>query len=463
MDLLIIALLVITISLLLIIAYKQSQQNNTSGYQDILEKMIGSAFQDSRKELNQNLMQNRQEQTGNFNQFRQSFENRLTSIESKQTDSLEKMRKQIEDGLGDFRHSMNQNAKENREELHRELNTFKKQFTENVHSFNEIQKEKFSELAKRQDALVQKTEEKLEKMRETVDEKLQSTLEKRLGESFKIVSERLEAVQQGLGEMKNLATGVGDLKKVLSNVKSKGVLGEIQLESILESILNPEQYDKNVKTKKNSNDLVEFALKMPGHGTDGFVYLPIDAKFPHVDYVNIQDARDAGDKAALEMHTRSLIQSVKRFAKDIKEKYIDPPHTTDFGIMFLPVEGLYAEVIRQPDLMQQLQREYKIVITGPTTMAAILNSLQMGFRTLAIQKRSSEVWQILGAVKNEFKKFGEVLEKTQRKINDANTELDKLVGTRTRMMMSKLKKIEELPTESAQNLLNDSDDNALSE
>jgi DNA recombination protein RmuC len=327
------------------------------------------------------------------------------------------------------------------------LKEFSDNFSSNVKEFNDLQRQKFNEMALKQDELVKSTELKLEKMRETVDEKLHKTLEERLGQSFKLVSDRLEAVQKGLGEMQSLANGVGDLKKVLSNVKTRGVLGEIQLGNILEQIMAPEQYEANVKTKVGSNDHVEFAIKLPGKDDNGKeVYLPIDAKFPQEDYVRLQTAYDTGDLVAIESSNKALVQSVKRFAKDIRDKYIDPPNTTDFGIMFLPLEGLFAEIVRQPEVVALLQREYKIIVTGPTTLAAMLNSLQMGFKTLAIQKRSSEVWQILGAVKTEFGKFGGVLEKAQKKINEANQELDALVGTRTRMMLSKLKKVEELPS-----------------
>ena len=246
------------------------------------------------------------------------------------------------------------------------------------------------------------------------------------------------------------------MKKVLSNVKTRGVLGEIQLGNILEQIMAPEQYEANVKTKKGSNDHVEFAIKLPGKDDEGnVVYLPVDAKFPQEDYVRLQTAYDEGDIAGIESANKALVQSVKKFAKDIRDKYIEPPNTTDFGIMFLPIEGLFAEVVRQPEVVALLQREYKIIITGPTTLAAMLNSLQMGFKTLAIQKRSSEVWQILGAVKNEFGKFGDVLEKAQKKINEANKELDNLVGTRTRLMLSKLRKVEELPTNESVKLIDD--------
>ena len=240
-------------------------------------------------------------------------------------------------------------------------------------------------------------------------------------------------------------SGVGDLKKVLSNVKTRGVLGEIQLGNILEEIMSREQYETNVKTKKGSDAIVEFAIKLPGKdNNDGSVYLPIDAKFPQEDYVRLQTAYEAGDPIAVEISMKALLQAVKKFAKDISTKYIDPPHTTDFGIMFLPIEGLFAEVVRQPDMIAFLQREYKIVVTGPTTLAAMLNSLQMGFKTLAIQKRSSEVWNVLASVKKEFNTFGGVLEKAQKKLNEANNEIENLVGTRTRIMQSKLKNVEQL-------------------
>lgn len=291
----------------------------------------------------------------------------------------------------------------------------------------------------------------LELMRQTVDEKLQKTLEDRIGQSFKLVSERLEQVYKGLGEMQNLATGVGDLKKVLSNVKTRGILGEIQLGAILEQILSPDQYDENVKTRSTGNERVEYAVKLPGED-DRVVYLPIDAKFPGDAYAKLVDAYDAGDSTAIEAAGKNLERIIKSEAKDIKEKYIEPPNTTDFGIMFLPFEGLYAEVVRR-GLVETLQRDYKVNIAGPTTMAALLNSLQMGFKTLAIQKHSSEVWDILGAVKNEFGKFEDVLMAAQKKINQANDDLDKLVGTRSRMIRSKLKKVTTLSDDETATLL----------
>ena len=359
--------------------------------------------------------------------------------------SLRENRLELSQSLDRLIETIAKKAKEDREEQRTTLKDFQEAFSKNVQAFNELQKQKFEAMSQKQDELVKTTELRLEKMRETVDEKLHKTLEERLGKSFEIVTQQLLRVQKGLGEMQTLASGVGDLKKVLSNVKTRGVLGEIQLANILEQILAPEQYEANVKTKKGSDAIVEFALKLPGKSDgQGPVYLPIDAKFPQEDYIRLQSAYENGDTILIESTLRALLQSIKKFARDISQKYIDPPYTTDFGILFLPIEGLYAEVVRHPDLIAQLQRESKIVITGPTTLAAMLNSLQMGFRTLAIQKRSSEVWQILAAVKKEFQMFGGVLEKAQKKISEADQEINKLVTTRTKMMLSKLRKVETL-------------------
>lgn len=281
---------------------------------------------------------------------------------------------------------------------------------------------------------------KLDEMRDVVDKKLQETLENRISKSFQLVSDRLEQVYKGLGEMQNLASGVGDLKKVLSNVKTRGILGEFQLANILEEILTPDQYETNVATKKGSRDRVEFAIKLPGDNAP--VYLPIDAKFPLEDYQNLLNAYEDANQEQVKNAQKELSRKIKLFAKDISDKYIDVPNTTDFGIMFLPFEGLYAEVVKL-GLIEDLQKNYKINIAGPTTMAALLNSLQMGFRTLAIQKRTSEVWNVLSEVKTEFNNFGKALEDTQKRINQAGDELEKLVGTRTRMMQNKLKKVVE--------------------
>ena len=270
---------------------------------------------------------------------------------------------------------------------------------------------------------------KLEEMRKTVDERLQQSIEEKMNRSFSLVNERLEQVYKGLGEMQSLAVGVGDLKKVLSNVKTRGILGEIQLSAILSEILSPEQYEENVATKKGSKNVVEFAVKLPSDD-DKFIYLPIDSKFPGDTYAALRDAIDEGDKIKIDLAAKALITRIKSEAKDIHDKYIDPPYTTEFAIMFLPFEGLYSEAVNR-GLVEILQRDYKVNIAGPSTMAALLNSLQMGFKTLAVQKRSAEVWEILGAVKQEFDKFGDVLEATQQRLDQANKELDKLVGVRT--------------------------------
>jgi DNA recombination protein RmuC len=296
----------------------------------------------------------------------------------------------------------------------------------------------------------------LDRMRETVDEKLQSTLEKRLGESFKQVSERLEQVHQGLGDMRNLAAGVGDLKKVLTNVKARGTWGEVQLGALLEEILAPEQYAKNVKIHEHSNDFVEFAIKLPGQGDANAdpLWIPVDAKFPVEDYQRLLDAQEKSDTVAADEAAKFLETRIKSEAKDISQKYLAPPKTTDFGIMFLPSEGLYAEVIRRTALVQLLQREYHIVISGPSTFAAFLNSLQMGFRSLAIQKRSSEVWKVLGEVKTAFGKFGDLLDTVHKKLVNATDSMDD-VRKRSRAIQRKLRNVQELPGASAEVLLED--------
>lgn len=322
--------------------------------------------------------------------------------------------------------------------MERTLDAFNYNLRSSIDDLTKLQNEKFVELTK-------STEENLEKMRVTVDEKLQSTLERRLSESFKVVSERLEQVHKGLGEMQSLAAGVGDLKKVLSNTKMRGVLGEVQLERILEQFLSPEQYEKNVITKKGSRETVEFAIKLPGKDYDNkTVYLPLDAKFPLEVYNKLLDAYDLQNQAQIDVASKNLERFIKKSAKDIRDKYIDPPNTTDFGLMFLPTEGIYAEVLKNQSLVEFVQREYKINITGPTTLVALLNSLQMGFRSLAIEKHSSEVWKILGAVKTEFSKFETVLNSAQNKLNQASSEIDKLVGTRTRQINRKLKNVDKL-------------------
>jgi DNA recombination protein RmuC len=339
-------------------------------------------------------------------------------------------------------------ARTNRDELAASLKSFGEQFAANVKSFNDLQKDKFNEL-------ITNNSTRLDKMQEIVEEKLHKTLETRLGESFKLVSERLEQVQKGLGEMQGLANGVGDLKKVLSNVKTKGVLGEYQLGGILEQILSPGQYAQNVKTKEGSSDNVEFAVKIPSkEDSSKTVWLPVDAKFPTEDYEKLNNAYDSGNTDEIDFYKKELEKKIKQFAKDIKTKYVDPPNTTDFAIMFLPFEGLYAEVLRIPGLLELMQRDFKISITGPTTLAAFLNTLQMGFRSLVVEKRTSEIWELLGAVRTEFGKFGEVLEKTKVKLDQASREIDN-VGTRSRVIEKKLRDVQTLPETQAQKLLGD--------
>jgi DNA recombination protein RmuC len=311
---------------------------------------------------------------------------------------------------------------------------------------NDIRMEKVRETVdKRLEDIQKDSSEKLEKMRETVDEKLHATLEKRLGESFKLVSERLDLVHKGLGEMQTLATGVGDLKKVLQNVKTRGTWGEVQLGNLLDEMMTTEQYEKNVATKKDSNDRVEFAIKIPAKDEKiKHIWLPIDAKFPLEDFQSLIDAEEKNDPILIDKLSKALENRIKSEAKDIRDKYLDPPYTTDFGILFLPIESLYAEVLRRPGLSDTLQREYKVIITGPTTIAAILNSLQMGFRTLAIEKRSSEVWAVLGAIKKEFTTFGDLLDKTHKKLQEASNTIDD-ASKKSRTIERKLNKVQELP------------------
>lgn len=335
--------------------------------------------------------------------------------------------------------------KETMSSLMSSIETMSRMLSENQKNSAMIQDKRLEDLAAKMDKMTAENIRQLDNIRETVDEKLQKTLEERITQSFKTVSDRLEQVHKGLGEMQTLASGVGDLKKVLSNVKTRGILGEIQLGSILEQILSPEQYEENVKTRASGNERVEFAVKMPGSGDD-FVYLPIDAKFPGDTYEALMNAYETGDKALMDAASKNLENAVKKAAKDIHDKYIEPPYTTDFAIMFLPFEGLYAEVVKS-GLTEKLQRDYKVNIAGPTTMAALLNSLQMGFKTLAIQKRSSEVWKVLAAAKTEFGKFQIVIEKTQQRLNQANEELDKLVGVRTRSINRTLKSISDMGDE----------------
>lgn len=377
-------------------------------------------------------------------------------IEAGQTAQL--ARQELSNTLKSFSDSLLSRMTEIATMQKQQLDTFSNQLSL-LTGTNEKKIEAMRETIERKLQLLQDDNtQKLEQMRQTVDEKLHATLERRLGESFKLVGERLEQVYRGLGEMQSLAAGVGDLKKVLTNVKMRGTWGEMSLGFLLAELFTPDQYASNIITKKGSSERVEFALRLPGRTQgEGEVFLPIDAKFPDADYQRLLEAQEKADPVLIEEASRSLEKFIKGEAKKIHEKYIDPPHTTDFGIMFLPVESLYAEVLRRPGLCESLQRDFRIVITGPTTLAALLNSLQMGFRTLAIEKRSSEVWALLGAVKTEFGKFGDILEKTHKKLQEAGNTIED-AARKSRTIERRLKNVQELPPESSLPMLEGVDD-----
>lgn len=363
------------------------------------------------------------------------------------------LREEVANTLSKLNESILKRMNENTTVQLTQLETFSQQL-QGLTQMNEQKLERMRETVEKQlRVLREENGSKLEEMRKTVDEKLNQTLEKRLGESFKLVSERLEMVHRGLGEMQTLASGVGDLKRVLSNVKTRGIWGEIQLENLLEQILTIEQYAKNVATKPGSNDRVEFAIKLPGRDTEeSIVWLPIDAKFPQEDYQRLLEAQDQANAVLAEEAAKALENRIKSEAKDIAHKYVCVPHTTEFAILFLPIEGLYAEVLRRPGLCDTIMRNYKVIIAGPTTLSALLNSLQMGFRTLAVEKRSSEVWSLLSVVKTEFGKFGDLLDKTHKKLQEASNSID-VAARKSRTIERKLKNVQELPQEEAVNML----------
>jgi len=425
-DLLLIILLILLIFLLIIILYlnKKLSGIEKSDFKEESER-IERSFRDE-------FSRNRDESIKTFKSQREELSNNMKLLGDQLTGNISEISKMQKNQLDIFADQLS------------------KLTSSNEQKFDKLQERVENQLKEIQE----KNEKKLEEMRLTVDEKLHNTLEKRLGESFKLVSDRLEAVREGLGEMKNLAVGVGDLKKVLTNVKTRGTWGEIQLGNLIEQILTPDQYAKNITTKKGSNDRVEFAIKMPGRSEnkDGFCWLPIDAKFPMEDYQRLLAAQDSSDITLIEEASKALENRIKIEAKSINEKYIDPPNTTDVALLFLPVEGLFAEILRRPGLFEKLQNENKVIITGPTTLTAILNSLQMGFRTLAIEKRTSEVWSLLGAVKTEFGKFGDILEKTQDKLRQASDSIDS-AKVRTRAIERKLKDVQELPANEKDRLI----------
>jgi len=440
------------------------------------ESNLKNEFVTNRKESAESAAGLRTEIGSQLNTFTQTFSEQLGNLTKSNEDKLEAIRKTFEEKLIDFQKSIDSNSKESRTELKENLDVFKKELNEALKDYRERLREQFTEFERSQKtqnvansekiselklslekslkSLQEGNEKKLEEMRVTVDEKLQKTLEARLSASFELVSKNLESVQKGLGEMQSLAIGVGDLKKVLSNVKTRGILGEIQLANILEQLLAPEQYDVNIVTKKGTNNRVEFAIKIPQQNQDNKILLmPIDSKFPIEDYYTLLAAYEASDATAAEAAGKALENAIKKSAKDIHEKYISPPDTSEIGLLFLPIEGLYAEAVRRPALMEFLQREYQIILTGPTTLSAILHTISFGYRTMALEQRSGEIKKTLSAVKTEFGKFGDVLKKAQEKINKASEDIDELVGTRTKKINAKLKSFEELPAKETELLL----------
>lgn len=393
-----------------------------------------------------------------------SEENR--SARQELSDNIDKIRKELSENVGHMRAEFTGTVDRLRSIVEEKLTTMSEKFQEgfekNTEKMVEAQKERFAEMDKRQSDLIQTTEKRLDEMRATVDEKLQKTLNDRLGQSFKLVSEQLESVQKGLGEMKNLASDVGGLKNALTNVKVRGNFGELQLKALLEQMLSPEQYDENVATVRGSSERVEFAIKLPGKDdSHGSVYLPVDSKFPKDVYDQYVDAIDTGDAAAIKSKSSQFENTILAMAKDISTKYISVPDTTNFAIMFVPVENIYAEVIRRSKLTQELRDKWNVLVTGPTTLGALLSSLQMGFRTLAIEKRSNDVWTTLGAVKTEFSKFGDLLEKAKKNIDSASATIEQLQGTRTKAINRKLREVEALPTDQAAALLPEMNDESI--
>ena len=444
------ASLLVTLILLVIVLLSSRKDGQSELRMEISNSLsaFGKTISDNQRSASESqdkrLSSMEQNNALDFERLRKSQEDRIGSLEKSNEQKLELLRRSQEERIGSFEQSNEQKLELLRRSQEERIGSLEKSNEEKLEAIRQTVERRLS-------AIQNENNEKLESMQKIVDEKLEKTLESRITESFKVVSAQLEQVYKGLGEMQSVAAGVTDLKKVLSNVKTRGILGEAQLSAILSEILSPEQYDVDIATKPGSRDRVEFAIRLPGDGETP-VYLPIDSKFPGETFAQLQDAYEQGDPAAIEQAAKMLEIRLKGEAKDIREKYIDPPHTTDFGILFLPFEGLYAEAVNR-GYIEELQRTYRINVTGPSTMAAFLNSLQMGFRTLAIQKRSSEVWLVLGAVKTEFEKFGDILDRSQQKLRQVNDELDTLIGTRTRAINRKLKDVEKLDAPDAGKLL----------
>lgn len=441
LDILTVVLLFLAVCLLLFQLIKGGKSGDASYLNKISE--LEKALLKIETALKEDFRINRSESDRIARENRTELTQSLTHTGAQQAEKLENLITKTEE-----------KNRELRSDIEKAFKVFADGFDKNVKSFNDLQREKFAQLDDRQAKLIDSTEKKLDQMRETVDEKLQKTLNERLGHSFELVGKQLESVQKGLGEMQNIASEVGGLKKVLGNVKLRGNVGEVQLAMLLEQTLAPNQYDANVKTKQGSSDPVEFAIKLPGRSDDdkSFIYLPIDAKFPKEVYEKLLAAYDSADVELIDAATKTLELAIKKMAKDVRDKYIDPPHTTDFAIIFLPFESIYAEVIRRSSLVDQLRDEFRITVAGPTTLVALLNSLQMGFRTLALQKRSSEVWNVLGNVKKEFDNFGGLLEKAQKNFQTGMGQLEEVVGVRTRAIQRQLRNVESLPSSSAPSL-----------
>ena len=475
-----VVVLAVALVIALLVLMRGGRQGDLQAQLDDLGDHVGSAAQEQsraserierelRSEIKETARVSRTELNGGFSQFQQTLAAQFTSMTTLQNGKIDGFAQQLvrltetnAQQLEAVRLSLQQQAQQARDEQGSALKRFGETLTLQLGQLTESNDRRFAEIRTTIEQRLKDIETnnatKLEEMRRTVDEKLHATLEQRLGESFKQVSDRLEQVHRGLGEMQTLAAGVGDLKKVLTNVKTRGTWGEVQLEALLEQLLTADQYAKNVATVPKSAERVEFAIKLPGRqdpeGVAVPVWLPIDAKFPREDYERLIEAQERADPVAVEEASRALEARIRAEARAIAEKYVAPPHTTDFALLFLPTEGLYAEVLRRPGLTDMLQRDYRVTIAGPTTLTALLNSLQMGFRTLAIEKRSSEVWQVLGAVKTEFGKFGDVLAKTKSQLETVTRSIE-AAETRTRMMNRKLRDVEALPGEQASGLLGD--------
>ena len=456
------ALAAVNLLLLLWIALRRAPADDT--VKNEVRSSAERLERELRDELGRSAQGTRQELGGTLANFQQTLTGAQASVARLQNEQIDSFRVQlaamqqaVSDALQSAASAQVSQAMASREAQDQSLKRLADTLNEQVRALSEANERRLAEVRgaveQRLTVLQQGNEQKLEQMRATVDEKLHATLEQRLGESFKQVADRLEQVHKGLGEMQGLARDVGSLNRVLTNVKTRGIFGEVQLAGLLEQVFTPEQYATNVETVPASGARVEFAIRLPGQRADGVpLWLPIDAKFPREDYERLLDARAQADAAGAEAAAKAIEVRLRLEAKNIREKYVSPPHTTDFGILFVPTEGLYAEALRRPGLMESMQREHRVMLAGPTTLLATLNSLQMGFRTLALEKRSVEVWEVLGAVKTEFGKFGDVLAKTKKKLDEASNQID-AAQTRANVMTRKLKSVEALPEAGAQALL----------